>query len=381
MHYFEEIREKDPNEKDDTTIHYLELATGDKIVRRGSEPFDKLDTVYYKDQYGGVSVSFFDVDIGRRTCQRIIDQYGEQGNNCFLRNLKGIPPFVKEQFSPYQQLQLFRNAYGPKVKQTEQEKSIRENYCECRYYHNVSILRSYRKYGWKKDAELISKDITKFLLARNKQRKVKAKENSYYTTEEVMLAKTVGIKMPVIHTFEEKALKIIGINLDTISWFTRNGLPYPRYLDNEITLYSYFCNKQKLKDSYAFHYEYCYLIASSTIAELIELGCPIPQQIIENVKVYYYNVHEEKYNPKKFPKCILKNHWEQECYIQNKKLQKLLALCNHSIPELDKKIKDFEEKQEKQSNMLKFTKLKQLKKSVLRKSLTNDQRQNFEQEK
>ena len=77
----------------------------------------------------------------------------------------------------------------------------------------------------------------------------------------------------------------------------------------------------------------------------------------------------------------MKNHWEQECYIQNKKLQKLLALCNHSIPELDKKIKDFEEKQEKQSNMFKFTKLKQLKKSVLRKSLTDNQKQNFEQEK
>ena len=119
MHYFEEIREKDPNEKDDTTIHYLELATGDKIVRRGSEPFDKLDTVYYKDQYGGVSVSFFDGDIGRRTCQRIIDRYGEQGNNCFLRNLKGIPPFVKEQFSPYQQRQLSRNVYGPQLPEKE----------------------------------------------------------------------------------------------------------------------------------------------------------------------------------------------------------------------------------------------------------------------
>ena len=369
MHYFEEIREKAPNEKDDTTIYYLELATGDKIVRRGFEPFDKLDTVYYKDQYGGVSVSFFDADIGRRTCQRIIDKYGEQGNNCFLRNLKGIPPFVREQFSPYQQLQLSRNVYGPQLPEkenlTEEEKIEKREQDFHEYSHNTTIYKYYRNRGWNKDLKLITKDITEYILATNKEEKEQAKS----------------------FELKEMASKCFESNFIATLRFTELGLPYPKYLDEEIINYCHKYNRHDLLDNW---YTATYENIRFVIPELVNLNLPIPQHFTEKLAEYYTEVHSKKYNPNKIPNYLLKKNWQEKCFFENKSLQRVLARCNYSIPALDNAIEEYENKdlkkdQTQPANPQKIDKLKQFvlnaKKHFLSNNLNQQPNQEIEQEK
>ena len=226
---YEEIREKDPNEKEENVYHleweelrvyYREIPNSlsnlkkqvyrvikIRVVRRGSQPFEKDETVYYKDNNENVCISWF--NLGVRKSEPII-----RHNGLYAKWL-AIPHFVFQQYSPYEARKTFYHLKPPTELHSISSKQERIEKDE-------KFLRGIRKEKiWKKDVDLISKDITDCLLSIRE--------------DKIKQAKAYGLDNP----------RRCEINCSTYEDFMVYDIPHPKFIEEEIVNFYNECKSEK----------------------------------------------------------------------------------------------------------------------------------------